>query len=116
MNNFPLYTSLMTNIRNRDLTPVQKNDFLKKIAMMKEEGHELIYALIKVFYIEHETDGALHIPYGGVLKNKSLTFDLNQLPNKLKQILYKFTKIHIKKMKEDLELEKGRESLDETGC
>ena len=108
MSNFPLYTSISTGIPNKDLTAKQKKDFIKKVDEMEVDGHELIYALIKTYYIDNEQDSPFTIPYGGKFVRDDMTFNLADIPHKLRQILYKFVKIHGKKVKEDKNLEKGR--------
>jgi len=108
MSNFPLYTSISTGIPGKDLTATQKKDFIKKVESMDPDGHELIYALIKTYYIDSEQDSPFTIPYGGKFVRNDMTFDLTDIPSKLRQILYKFVKIHTKKVKEDKSLEQGR--------
>jgi hypothetical protein len=100
MNNFPLYTTLKTGIPTKDLTILQKNKIVNKIEEMDSEGHELIYALIKTFSNENEV-----IPC--VINNDSITFDLEKMPTKLKQIIYKFILFHEKKIIEDKNISEG---------
>ena len=56
MSNFPLYTTLKKNISKRDLTISQKNDLVNKISSMGSEQHELIYALIKCYFLEKDKE------------------------------------------------------------
>jgi len=107
---FPLYDSLIEDVPEKDLTGYQKSDFVKKINSMDNEGHERIYALIKKFFIMNEVEqNSFNVPYGGkFVKNNDISFDLKDIPIKLRQILYKFAKIHMKKLKEDKKLEKER--------
>lgn len=106
--NFPLYTSLSSGIVDKDLTAKQKDDFIKKTEEMDEEGHELIYALMRVFFLENESSSPFNVLYEGKRVDNNIVFDLSNIPKKLRQILYKFAKIHVKKMKEDKKLAKGR--------
>ena len=113
MTEFPLYTSLKNGIPDKDLTATQKADFVKKIEKMNTDGHELIYALIKTFYINNkESETPFTTPYDGKLVKSNITFDMDNLPLKLRQIIYKFIKIHTKKVKEDKILEKNREHIE----
>lgn len=115
MTEFPLYSSLKIGIPDKDLTAVQKADFVKKIETMNTEGHELIYALIKTFYIlNNESNTPFTTPYDGKFVKNNVTFDMDGLPQKLRQILYKFIKIHTKKVKEDEILKKDREQTEQT--
>ena len=108
MSNFPLYTSVSTGILEKDLTVKQKEDFVLKTSVMDKEGHELIYALMRVFFLEHEPSSPFNVLYGGKHVNNNIVFDMDNIPLKLRQILYKFIKIHVKKIKEDEKLAKGR--------
>lgn len=103
---FPLYNSLAKNINNKDLTIAQKKEFVSSMETFDTSGQELIYALIRVYQKENKDDTT----YGGDVvttdgDTKRITYDLDQFPNKLKQILYKFMKMHVKKMEEDRKME-----------
>ena len=106
MSNFPLYTTLNTNIQNKDLTVLQKNEFIKKIQELDPKGHELIYALIKCYFLENDSAEPFQIPYNGKLAKDRIEFNLLDFPPKLKQLLYKFVIIHQQKVIEDKNLEK----------
>jgi hypothetical protein len=102
---FPLYTTLNNNLANKDLTKTQKDDFMKKIESMDSEGHDLIYALIKCFYLENTKSDHLSVPYNGEISKDKITFDLQQFPNPLKQLLYKFIILNGKKRAEDKKIQ-----------
>lgn len=107
--NFPLYDNLSTDISSRDLTTKQKNDFMSKIKNIDDKGAELVYALIRVFQMENCSDNStFKLPYDGKYVNNDMKFDLNELPNDLKQILYKFVNIHTESMKEENKLNETR--------
>jgi hypothetical protein len=55
-----------------------------------------------------EDKSTFKIPYGGKYVKTDLKFDLNELPNELKQILYKFTTMHYKTMEEEDKIKKKR--------
>jgi hypothetical protein len=102
MSNFPLYTSLNNNIADKDLTVLQKNEFVKKVSKLDSETHELIYALIKSFWLEeNKNSNSFNLPYEGKVCKDKIEFDLLDFPFKLRQILYKFINIHKKKILED---------------
>jgi len=94
---FPLYTTLIVNIPEKDLTLIQKNDFIKKISNLDIDAQELIYALIKSYYLQNEKDKEIPL----ILTNNDIHFNLLDFPNKLRQLLYKFVNIHNKKITED---------------
>ena len=107
MSNFPLYDILYKEIGEdvTDLNTVQKKTFLTKIEKIDQNGKELIYALVKSYYLNHEENDSFILPYSGKYTNKTdIIFDLNLFPNKLKRMLYKFIQAHLNKMKEECEV------------
>jgi len=104
---FPLYDSLNINLIDKDLSPSQKDGFIKKVKELDDSGSELMYALIRFHYIKMEND-TLSLPYDCKIQKNDMQFDMERFPYKLKQILYTFLKKHAKKMKEDFKLDKDR--------
>jgi hypothetical protein len=102
MSSFPFYDIMMKDTKNTDLTLKQKNDFLSKVVLMDKDGRELIYALIRVFEINNEDlPSSFKLPYSGKFVEKDMHFDLEKLPFKLRQVLYKFINVHLEKMEEE---------------
>jgi hypothetical protein len=102
MSKFPLFDNLSKNIPNRDLLLAEKRLFMKNIEEADKNGHELIYALIRVYQIENKEDNtSFTLPYNGSYVDKNITFDLDKFPIKLKHILFKFLKVHLDKQKEE---------------
>lgn len=111
MSKFPLYTFLSTDIKNKDLTLKQKDDFIKKITQIDAGGIELVYALILYHaYITKPADpestpakcDSDAIPYEGIKQeNSDVEFNLEKLPIFLRQLLYKFLDVHLTKLTED---------------
>jgi hypothetical protein len=109
MSKFPLYDSLSKDISTTDLTASQKRSFLKKIIKIDQNGHELVYALIRMYQIENgEENTSFTLPYNGTFTGSDINFDVDKLPKNLKQILYKFLSVHLKKMKEESSMIKKR--------
>jgi len=109
MSNFPLYNSLSTGLVKKDLTAKQKVDFVSTVSKFDTTGYELIYALIRVFQLENDVEPVTaNLPYGGVVKKAELVFDFNTIPHQLRQILYKFVKMHAKSIKETAKLDEHR--------
>lgn len=103
MSNFPLYDSLIKDIDNEDFTIKEQDKFMKLIKNFDDDGYEKIYCLIRVFQLENSEDkSTFKLPYGGKFIKQDVTFDFNEFPINLKKILYKFAKIHSKKLKEEL--------------
>ncbi len=107
MSNFPLYTTLINNLPKKDLTIVQKNDFIKRSKKLDSEAYDLIYALIRSYYLEHESGDSFTLPYKGKIAKDCLEFNLLDLPIPLRQLLYKFITIHKEKVKEDKQIQKA---------
>ncbi len=101
--NFPFYDSMIKDVKNKDLTMKQKDEFITKVNKIDENGIELVYALIRIYEMQHEENsGTFKLPYSGkYIEKNNIQFDFDQFPVKLKQILYKFINIHIKKMEEE---------------
>jgi hypothetical protein len=102
MSNFPLYTTLKKNIPKKDLTIPQKNDLINKISEMQTEEHELIYALIKSYFLEKDKEQNVIVPYKGKMIKENIEFNLSDLPIELRQILFKFILAHEQKTKEEV--------------
>lgn len=103
MSQFPLYSSLIKNTPEKDLTLLQKRDLIDKI-QSNTEIHDLIYALIKTFYLDHYNGDIFALPYKSRLNDDKIDFELEELPKKLKQLLFKFINLHVKKIDEDKNL------------
>jgi hypothetical protein len=111
MSNFPLYENLINESEDTDLTTKQKDDLIKMIKKIETdiEGIERIYVLIRMYQLEYGEDkNTFKIPFGGKYVKNDLKFDLNELPNKLKQIIYKFVRIHCKTMEEENVIKQNR--------
>ena len=106
MSKFPLYDSLSKDILNDDLSTIQKRTFIKRIEKIDKEGCELIYALIKIYEIENKDtsnneNNTFNLPYKSFFIDNNINVDLDNLPKKLKQMLFKFVLIHLEKMKNE---------------
>ena len=109
MSNFPLYDSLSLELKNLDLTTKEKDEFMKLVKNIDADGAERIYVLIRMYQLENSDDkSTFKIPYGGKYVKNDIKFDLNELPNELKQLLYKFIKIHSATMDEENTIKKNR--------
>jgi hypothetical protein len=104
MSSFPLYASLNKDLLKRDLTIVQKRNFMNNIDKLDANGHELMFALIKAHYLENESNAQFDIPYSGKISGDKIEYDLEQIPIQLKHILYKFLFLHLQRMEEDKKL------------
>ena len=110
---FPLYDSLMRDTFNKELTIKQKKQLLSRIEEIDDTGKEFVYSLIKYHFINSNKDSNENDLYkcniiscDGGLRN--LTWDLNNLPLRLRQILFKFTEINLKRQEELTEIKKSQ--------
>lgn len=100
MKEFPLYDTMISNIIDKDLTLKQKKELLQNIEKINDKGFELLYMLIKVYSIKEQKSD--YIPFNGkYITNNNIQFDLEELPNKLKQMLFKFVNLHLNVMKDE---------------
>ena len=101
MSNFPLYDNLLSEVQTfEDLNNKQKDEFMKLVTDIDDNTSELIYALIRVYQLENsENKNTFTLPFDGKFLEKDIKFDLNELPNQLKQILLKFLLLHEKNKK-----------------
>jgi len=116
MSKFPLYDSLSKDLPKKDLTPAQKRAFIKRVLKIDKNGHDLVYALIRMYQVENnEENTSFTLPYNGIYvdgqngqsnQHRDINFDLETFPAYLKQILYKFLGAHLNKMKEEQSIAK----------
>ena len=101
-----LYESLVTDTTDKAMLMKDKLKTINSISRMDNSGKELVYVLIKYHSIQF-TNGSENL-YGGVIdtvddETNNLTWDFTKLPNKLQQILLKFTEKERHKQLETLD-------------
>ena len=102
MSKFPLYDSLSKNLIEKDLSIIQKKKFIKRILKIDQNGHDLVYALIRMYQVENNDENiSFTLPYNGTVTDSDINFDLDKFPKNLKQILFKFLEVHLIKMKDE---------------
>lgn len=107
MSGFPLYDSLSKTIPEVDLSTSEKKSFIKCFEKIDHEGHELVYALIRMYQmVNNEQNMSFTLPYDGKFINNDISFNLDRFPITLKQILAKFLSVHIEKMEEEMTITK----------
>ena len=91
--NFPLYETLK-NDDFKELSDEEKDTLFEKIKTMTDDKQEILYALIKAYYMEEQQQFITtnELPYGGKVLKSRLKFDLDQIPSKLQYILNTFSK------------------------
>ena len=102
-----LYANIKSSVSSitEDLTHEQKDEFATRIKSMDEIGHELAYVLIRMYEID--TTGKLtDPPYGCKITSKDCIFELDSIPIVLKWMIYKFSKLHLDNMSEEISRKK----------
>lgn len=92
---FPLYNTLKKN-EFKELSDEEKDSLFEKLKGMSEEKQEVIYALIKAYYMEEQQQflSTDELPYNGKNLKNRIKFDVDQLPSKLQYILHSFSIIN----------------------
>jgi hypothetical protein len=90
--NFPLYESLKSD-EFKELTDDEKDALIDKIKVMNDDKQEIVYALMKAYYIEEQETISNELPYNGKELKNRIKFDLDQIPSKLQYILKCFSLI-----------------------
>ena len=63
MSEFPLYDSLSKNIPETDLSFSEKRAFIKRFEKIDHEGHELVYAVIRMYQmVNNEQNTSFTLP------------------------------------------------------
>ena len=76
MSKFPLYDSLYKEADDKDISSSHRKNFLSKITSLDQDGYELVYVLIKIYYLKHNDDSGIVLPYNGKYVNKTdISFD-----------------------------------------
>ena len=89
--NFPLYYTLKNN-KIILISDKEKDHLIEKIKNMKEQEHEIIYALICAYYLENN-GGIESFPYHGKNLKMGLKMDLDNIPPEAQGILLKFVNL-----------------------
>ena len=104
---YPLYESLVINLQKKNLTSQQKLDLVSDIKNMDLEAQESVVTLILFYYMKEENGDftKVKIPY---TSSSSASWDINNIPEKLRKILFKFAELYKSKIKVD-EIQKENE-------
>lgn len=96
----PIYNTIIQNLNtNIKITPENKTELISNIEKY-EDTHELIFAIIRCYQINNSNDISSIPFYGKYLKTKqSYKFDVNNIPDKLINMLIEFYKLHINSLK-----------------
>lgn len=93
---FPLYENVLKKYDNvnEDLNYEQKEEMSLKIKKMDFNDHEILYTIIKIYFIEHtkniDTEMFNKPPYNSKNMASGIKFYLDDLPPGLQNMLYNF--------------------------
>ena len=98
---FPLFEIILSDIKDDDdINEKEENYLCEKIKKLDNEGHEMIYALIKCYAIKFENNYDSP-PYDPKKTGKGFKYCIEKIPRKLLKILLNFVKKHDDKLKEE---------------
>ena len=97
---FPLYDILLKESTNDDLSLEQKKELTDIIPSIDNKGHQNIFTIIRMHGLKTNSGNIFDIPYDGKKIVRDIKFNVDKLPNVVKQMLYRFVKIHIEKTNE----------------
>lgn len=104
--NFPLFDLLLEKTKDEPLSQTELIDFIENVRKLDKIGFNHIFIIIRIYSIKNvPANNSVNIndlPFSGQrieesrLENKTdVKFDIRNFPNKLNQMLYYFTKIHL---------------------
>ena len=104
--NFPLFDLLLEKTKDEPLSQTDLIDFIENVRKLDKIGFNHIFIIIRIYSIKNvPANNSVNIndlPFSGQrieesrLENKTdVKFDIRNFPNKLNQMLYYFTKIHL---------------------
>ena len=108
LSSFPLYSNIKSSAKDDALTPEEKLELITTLKRIDTETSEIIYALIRCFYLE--TTGGLDgktLPYDGKVLKNVFKWELDKLPSKLENILLEFSRRHKMHTEEQKHLQKS---------
>lgn len=90
---FPLFEQL-NPVNEQDIPIIDidaKESIVQWIKQMNEFEHEIVFALIRAYQIQHEQIHCI-LPYNGKHQKKGIKFDFDCFPLPLQFILFQFVK------------------------
>jgi len=104
---FPLFNNLLqeTTQIEQSLTYDEQIELCNQMKELDDEGCEIIFALIKFYYIIIDHGFVDNLPYKPKVNKSGYKYELNHLPNQLIHMIQRFVNLHRTK----IELEKHRQ-------
>lgn len=114
MSLFPLFDQIYRETHDKDLSTSQKKTFISKMKKIDNEGMQLLFALISVYQEKTDISNRIPIPYGGQKiggdKVVDIEYNMDTIPNHLRQILHKFVLLHIKRIVDEQNFKRPNEN------
>lgn len=105
ISSFPLFNNLYNETKQEIVLNYEEQmELCNKIKEIDDEGCEIIFAIIKFYYISVDNGFIENLPYKPKINKNGYKYELNNLPIKLINMIKKFVDLHYNK----LELEKDR--------
>lgn len=107
---FPLYSTLFKELENKETVDIKTEDCKKFILknfkkVTDRQDTEYLYALIISYYIDHNNKNCDQVPYSGKVVKKDIKINVDDMPEKLLLLIYKFIKKYLETKVELLSLE-----------
>tara|TARA_B100000989_G_C19274516_1_gene357658 strand:+ start:258 stop:593 length:336 start_codon:yes stop_codon:yes gene_type:complete len=100
---FPLYDRLAVDIPSKDLSVKQKTELIEKVNSIDQNGKELVYVLIQMYAKKNNINDLYPFKCDKTneTNGENLSWNLTDIPQKLRHILHKFISMHTYNMEEE---------------
>jgi hypothetical protein len=100
---FPLFDTIYqeTEAIQSPLQYEEKMELCNEIKDLDQEGFDLVYAIIRTFYLAKENGHYEFVPYSPKINKTGYKFDTTFLPPRLLIMIRHFVTLHRNKLKEE---------------
>ena len=104
---FPLFDTIYqeTETIQAPLQYEEKMDLCSQIKELDQEGLDLVYAIIRCFYLVKENGNYDFVPYSPKINKTGYKFDTTFLPPRLLLMIRHFVVLHRNKLREESEIQ-----------
>ena len=102
---FPLFDTIYqeTESIQAPLQYEEKMELCNKIKDLDQEGYDLVYAIIRSFYLSMENGHYDFVPYSPKINKTGYKFDTTFFPPRLLIMIRHFVNLHVNKLEEERE-------------
>lgn len=110
---FPLFDTIYQETEHIEnaLNHEEKIKLCDNIKELDEEGHDLVYAIIRTFYLVKENGQFDFIPYSPKIKKSNYKFDATYFPARLLLMIRHFVDLHLHKLREERQIHQLQSSI-----